>query len=261
MSPMQSSKRRRLDSVSHTLSQPFKSPFKTSLKTNADTCANTHALPLKTIPDDAETRTRLPLTSPPPRINPLQTITPLRRPLNVPRTPLSSELLALQRKHTHLLNQLSAARASLETSIQALKIESSDRDTELEALILTWKAASRAAAEDVFAGARDKVNKMGGVNAMRDRERQKTEVAWGWDGGPKRREEKGEYDSANEEDRIDFGLAEEECEEQDEREKRARTVEDHGRDDEGYTMDMLLKTLNVDPGIIGYDKGLQRWVE
>ncbi|KAL2039357.1 hypothetical protein N7G274_008025 [Stereocaulon virgatum] len=256
MSPMQSSKRRRLGNVSHTLSQPFKSPFKMSLKTKADSYANTHAIPLKTVSDVAETR-----TSPPPKINPLQNSTPLRRPMNVPHTPLSSELLALQRKHTHLLNQLSAARASLETSTQALKIESSDRDTELEALILTWRAASRAAAEDVFAGARDKVNKMGGLGAMRDRERQKMEVAWGWDEGSERREDKGEYDSSNEEDGTGFRLAQEEYEEQDKREKRTRTVEDHRRDDEGYTMDMMLKTLNVDLGIIGYDKELQRWVE
>ena len=132
---------------------------------------------------------------------------------------------------------------------------------ELEALIVKWRLASRAAAEDVFAGARDKVNKMGGVGAMRDRERQKKEVAWGWDDEPKKNDGEAEGVDVDEEDGAGFRVGEEVGEKQDERDEGARKVDDYGWDDEGYTMDMMLKTLNIDLNIIGYDKGLQKWVD
>ena len=64
----------------------------------------------------------------------------------------------------------------------------------------------------------------------------------------------------DEEDGAGFRVGEEGGEEQDEREEGARKVEDYGWDDEGYTMDMMLKTLNIDLNIIGYDEGLQKWV-
>lgn len=130
----------------------------------------------------------------------------------------------------------------------------------MEALIVKWRSASRAAAEEVFAGARDKVNKMGGVGAMRDREKQKTEVAWGWDDGPKK-DSSGDDENGNEEDADGFRDGEDEGEEQDEREEGAKKVEVYGEDDEGYTMDMMLKTLNIGLDLIGYNKDLQKWVD
>ena len=30
---------------------------------------------------------------------------------------------------------------------------------------------------------------------------------------------------------------------------------------QGYTMDMMLKTMNIDLAVIGFDKDLQKWVE
>ena len=118
------------------------------------------------------------------------------------------------------------------------------------ALIQKWRNASRAAAEDVFAKARDRVNKMGGVSAMRDREKQSREKAWGWDDDQPKKTDGG--DEVEEED---------EGEEQDEREEGVRKVEDEGDGEEGYTMDMMLKSLNIELDIIGYDKGMQRWVD
>lgn len=127
---------------------------------------------------------------------------------------------------------------------------------ELEALIQKWKTASRAAAEEVFAKARDKVNKMGGVGAMKDREKQSREKTWGWDEEPKR---EGSEEGA--EDGAGFRDDEFRGEGQDEREEGAKKVEDEVGDDEGYTMDMMLKTLNIELDVIGYEKGLQKWVD
>lgn len=255
-SPSKPSKRRRLGNASHTLSQPFKSPFKTPLRNNVNT--ETHESTSTSSPskDDAKTKA---LLSPPSSPQPTPTI--IRLPPTQARISPSSELLDLQKQHTRLLNQLSAARSHLETSNQALKIESSNRDLELEALIFKWRAASRAAAEEVFGGARDKVNKMGGVGAMRDRERQSKEKGWGWDDEPKRNEEADDDDERGRDDSDGFRIGEQEGEEQDEREEGAKKVEAYGEDDEGYSMDMMLKTLNIDLDIIGYDKGLQRWID
>lgn len=256
MSPIQPSKRRRLDNASHALSKPFKSPFKTPLKAKPDVETNLSAPSSSPVKHDHTTRLCQPLTSSPPEPYQAPTTTPLRRSL--PTSYTCVEVITLQKRHTHLLNQLSASRASLETSNQALKIETSDRDTELAALISKWKVASRAAAEEVFAGARDKVNKMGGVGAMRERENQK-ETAWGWDEGPRKDSE--EDKAGHEEDGDGFRIGEDEGEEQDEREEGAEKVEISGDDDEGYTIDMMLKTLNIELDLIGYDKGLQKWVD
>ncbi len=102
---------------------------------------------------------------------------------------------------------------------------------------------------------------MGGVGAMRDRERQSKEKAWGWDDEPKKAEEADDDDARDREDSDGFKIGEKEGEEQDEREEGAEKVEAYGEDDEGYTMDMMLRTLNIDLDIIGYDKGLQRWID
>ena len=255
-SPTKPSKRRRLGNASHTLSQPFRSPFKTPLKDKTNT--ETHVSTTTSSPPKDDAQPKAPL-SPPSTPQSKPTITPL--PLPQARNSPSSELLNLQKQHTRLLNQLSAARSHLETSNQALKIESSNRDLELEALIFKWRTASRAAAEGVFGGARDKVNKMGGVGAMRDRERQSKEKAWGWDDEPKRDEQADDEDERGQEDSDGFRIGEKEGEEQDEREEGAEKVDAYGEDDEGYTMDMMLKTLNIDLDIIGYDKGLQKWID
>ena len=255
-SPTKPSKRRRLGNASHTLSQPFKSPFKTPLKNKIIT--ETHVSTTTSSPTAENGKTKA-LLSPPSSPQSTPTITPLPPP-QVRISP-SPELLGLQKQHTRLLNQLSAARSHLETSNQALKIEFSNRDVELEALIFKWRAASRAAAEEVFAGARDKVNKLGGVGAMRDRERQSKQKAWGWDDEPKRDDEADEDDETGHEDSDGFRIGEKEGEEQDEREEGANKADAFGEDDGGYTMDVMLKTLNIDLDTIGFDKGLQNWID
>ena len=260
---MQPSKRRRLNNASHTLSQPFKSPFKSPLKTKTFTQTKAHVHLSSSATDDTDQKTLLSTRSSPPKPSPVLTTAPFRKPTPTSHAPASPELLALQKNHTRLLNHLSAARSRLETSHQALKIESSDRDTELEALIVKWRLASRAAAEDVFAGARDKVNKMGGVGAMRDRERQKKDMTWGWDNEPKKTDDEGDGDGeeAGEENDAKSRLEEEEIVEQDEGEEGARKGEDYGWDEECYTMNMMFKSLNIDLDIIGYDKRLQKWID
>ena len=257
--PSQSSKRRRLNDASHTLSKPFKSPYKIPLNPQPDTQINIPTPSPSPLKDDGKARgSRLPASSPP-EPSYASVTTPHGKSLLDSNGSEVTELPILQKHHTHLLNHLSASRASLETSNQALKVEESDRDADLEGLIAKWRLASRAAAEEVFAKARDKVNKMGGVGAMRDREKMRTETAWGWDDAPKKENEDSEID--NDRDIDGFRLGEKEGEEQDEREDGAEKRENLVDDNEGYTMDNMLKSLNIELGLIGFDKALQRWVD
>lgn len=150
--------------------------------------------------------------------------------------------------------QLSKLRQSLDTVRQALKIESSDQDAELEVLINKWKHASRDAAEEVFRGAKDRVNKMGGVGAWRERSQKKPD---GWnDDEPvgddeltKDQKEQREIQREEMQAEIDkYGLG-----------KEPEKLEE--KDDESFTMDMMLKQLNIELDVVGYDKEAQRWVD
>ena len=102
---------------------------------------------------------------------------------------------------------------------------------------------------------------MGGVGALRERERQCKEKAWGWSNDLKKSDVNDEGDEVDNEDGPSFRKGEEEGEDQDEREEGARKSDPFRGDDDGYTMDMMLKTLNVDLDIIGFDKELQKWID
>lgn len=162
--------------------------------------------------------------------------------------------------------------------MQALKLETSSTDKELEALTATWKMAGRAAAEEVFGLVAKRVEGMGGVGAWREKEKQKREGGgsgggWGWD--VPRLERGGDEDDGDREDL-------------DEREREAEEVAVKDGDEEevilitdsfplmlwnyfdlaialltlvqNFTMDMMLRSLNIDLDVIGYDKELQKWI-
>ncbi len=171
-------KRRRLNDGASALSKPFKSPLKAATRPLGEgekvadmnngqqqkegltaTFAISH---LDTHPTTAFTKKSTP-TDP-----------------SADHLKKDPNLHALEKQHSDLLLQLSKLRQSLDTAQQALKIASSSTDTELETLITKWKTASREAAEEVFRGARDRVDNMGGMGAWRERSSRKT--TQGWDG-------------------------------------------------------------------------------
>jgi hypothetical protein len=96
-----------------------------------------------------------------------------------PRGPARDlDYISLQKDHSALILQLSKLKQSLDIAQQALKTQSSNTDMELEILIRKWRLVSREAAEELFAGAKDRVNRMGGVGAWRERNQKQTQ---GWD--------------------------------------------------------------------------------
>lgn len=141
---------------------------------------------------------------------------------------------------------------------------------------MTWKTAGRAAAEEVFGLVAKRVEGMGGVGAWRAKEKEKREGGglgggWGWD--VQRQEKEGDEDNG-------------EMEDVDEREREIEAVVKEGDDEEvifladsfslmlwtgliwrmfililiqNFTMDMMLRSLNIDLDVIGYDKELQKW--
>lgn len=175
-------KRRRLNA---SVNKPFKSPMRTPFKPNANPLS---ASPLTTAPvkliDDFPTQTS-PKAALLPRRLPS---TPLKRPIPastyIKPTPPPSESLLLSRQNRTLETSILRQKQDLDTLKQALAILSSPKSLELENLAEKWRTASRLAAEEVFAGARDKVNKMGGVGAWRERENERANFGKQWDEPP-----------------------------------------------------------------------------
>ena len=115
---------------------------------------------------------------------------------------------------------------------------------------------------------------MGGVGAMRERERERCRggMGFGWDDADAKKLERedgaegfsrdGEEDEGGETGYDDRRRDVED--EVDAREEGAskRADEAWGDDDEaGYTMDMMLRSLNIELGVIGFDPGLQKWID
>ena len=228
-------KRRRLNDTS-TLLKPFKSPVR---KAQHDDHINVPAPETETsrpelvphVPDIAKTK-------------PLRETSPgyvSGKDAKIEST-VSPEVSTLKRQHTALLSRFSSLRAELDKVMQALRIEASPRDKELEKLIQQWRVASQQAAEEVYADARDRVNGMGGLRAWQEEQKQRTERNWGWDEGrPGSQEENDEGD------------------EREPMEAEMKTPEDD--ESENFTMDMMLRSLNIELDVICYDKECHRWMD
>lgn len=90
-----------------------------------------------------------------------------------------SELLELQKKYRTLFSQRTTQEKALETARQALRIESSGTDVDLEMSINKWRLVSQEAAEAVFTDAKERVARLGGIKVWRQRSKQE---APRWDG-------------------------------------------------------------------------------
>ena len=64
---------------------------------------------------------------------------------------------------------------------QAQTLATSTKDDDLVVLVDKWRSASRAAAEELFGSTRDRVNRMGGVGAWKEREKESKERQMQWD--------------------------------------------------------------------------------
>jgi Swi5-dependent recombination DNA repair protein 1 len=307
-SPPMTAKRRRLNNATNTLSKPFVSPLKTAdaLKTpsksrRSDKTAtrNPPYVP-STLAHTIAPTTPVPLSKPQSAkssaITPMRTNPVRKHAYSTPFAKRSDPAeQAVQKEITSLELQIKAVRNDIHALNQAAKY-TSDTDNDLEELAVKWKLASQAAAEEIFGSVKERVNRMGGVEAWRDTEKQKYERSNGI----------GEFAEPEVEDDADceFDSQGEELPEDEQeyrkREKRRlkheameaadvdeRVVEDEtgpkqvwqqtGNGDDvsmellavhvkhtnclqSFTIDMMLQSLNIELDVIGYDKQGQRWV-
>ncbi|KAL4970467.1 putative DNA repair protein Dds20/Mei5 [Aspergillus stella-maris] len=271
-------KRRRLEQASSALSKPFKSPLRRDTPAPAvkqeasspslDKLATAKSSQQSEIPSStressyssaATSRSALSLPTPPPTRK--RTLLGVGRPIpSRPSATADPEITALQKQQRELQSRLSTFRSELDTVQQALRIESSNRHEELETLISKWKKVSQDAAEDVFTGAQERMSRMGGVKAWREKMKS-DDTRWGqeemesWFGNVDGRDL--EFDQ----DEIRLRREEVRQEMERAREKNGREEEEAEAESEEFTMDMMLKTLNIELATVGYDKDGQRWIK
>ncbi|KZL83254.1 dna repair protein dds20 mei5 [Colletotrichum incanum] len=216
-----------------------------------------------------------------------QMATPTRRPFSVPRpqlhpgpspSPLKPSLHGTARSVTKGGGSVSGSKTTREVEgreeilRQAGRIRSGgegkgETDEELMGLIEKWRAASRIAAEEVFEGSRERVEGMGGLKAWRRAQREDrarfAERMMEENGEGRGR---GQGDEGVEESSPGHVGEEGDCEvrKDDEDEDEASTTTwrrgERGTDlQQEFTMGTMLRSMNIDFDIIGYDENTGWW--
>ncbi|KAF2736502.1 hypothetical protein EJ04DRAFT_511003 [Polyplosphaeria fusca] len=246
-------KRRRMNDATKTLHKPFKSPFRTPLKRDpALTPPSSDPPDVARTDGTFSTSSDLSLSSHPTAAKPL-----------LPRSNFHTPSRTIQQKsNPRLTREIMQIRSDIQILEQAHALLTTTKDADLELLVDRWRSASRAAAEEVFAGTRDRVNRMGGVGAWKQREKEQKEWRQKWDkeeaeaqkGGDEDEDGDGENGKENMEQYVydDYGNLD--------KKEDAHGVDDSaGAEDDSFTMDMMLRTLNIDLKLIGYDREAQLW--
>jgi Swi5-dependent recombination DNA repair protein 1 len=266
-----------MNDASKTLSKPFRSPFKIPFKS-----------PVKASDSDSIQSPNTPITKPvvlaekTPNLlaNPA---TPHARnkktfssPLQTARLNADSTIAPLLRTQRELEKEVRQLKEELDTAEQAKKIEAGKRgadgevDEELRLLVTKWKGASRMAAEEMFGRVRDRVNRMGGPRAWKEIQKKQADSRSQWEteqNEPVNEDSDSDEDPAVSEERKKRKreLADQydvEIESVSERSQRRVTPEEEKNgDDDEFTMAMMLRTLNVELDVIGYNKDEERWVD
>lgn len=99
---------------------------------------------------------------------------------------------------------------------------------------------------------------MGGVGAWRERTKKQSRGGWG-DEDPEgeKNEDGSNFTEAQKEARA---IMLEDMKAEMERYGEKKEEVEEQKDDESFTMDMMLKQLNVELDVIGYEKASQRWI-
>lgn len=185
-------KRRRVENASSVLSKPFKSPLRRPTqasedKKNESLITKQEVKAEKDSPGDqntavnekGDTETSTPAASASrtasnaiPQTHKRKLATTPTRTQPKPADPVIADLQSQQKA---LQARIAALRSELDTAQQARRIESSDRDAELERLIAKWRSVSQSAADEVFEGAQERFTRMGGMAAWKERTKSQNE--------------------------------------------------------------------------------------
>ncbi|KAK5170928.1 uncharacterized protein LTR77_004072 [Saxophila tyrrhenica] len=291
MSSPLTAKRRKLNETSRTLAKPFVSPLRTSKPDTAPlkpshNAANIQSYQPSTLAHTvnsstpSESKTKAPSRSfqTPARSAPVRKTAAFTTSTGRNRDPAEQ---AAQRANTSLELQIRNIRNEIDTLNQAIRLTSSTTDAELEELTQKWKLATQTAAEELFGTVKERVCRMGGVQAWRESENKKADKMNEWsqqDEGKEDDDADCEFDEDGEE------LPEEEAEwrkkekarmrqeaqdamedagggdEVEEMGREKQVWQEDGKEDDDFTVDMMLRSLHIDLSVIGWDTQAQRWV-
>lgn len=186
-------KRRRLNDAAKTLQKPFKSPFRTPLRPNIGSD------PPSSDPPEANASTALPSHIIEKKLPFVARDQSARTPAKASETTSekaaapseratlcsnNTALNSLPRKEPtkqSISREIMQLRNEIQLLTQAQSLAASTTDDDLMVLIDRWRTASRAAAEELFGTTRDRVNRMGGVGAWQQRERESKKRQQQWD--------------------------------------------------------------------------------
>lgn len=253
-------KRRRLNDATNTLSKPFRSPLKPTTNTPSKPTPKAPGTPFK-----PSNLTHSTFSSP---ASSQEHSTLSTRPSNVDSDPIT---LAAEQSIRSLDLQIRTLTLEIDTLEQAAKLRSSKLHNSLPALIAKWRSATQSAADELYPTARAKLESMGGVKTLIENERRR-ELGGGWG-----REGSGldefEAEEARMEEEAEVGYDENgEAVGEAEREERRRDVRRFKRGnkegqerrereaEEGFTMEMMLRSLGIEADVVGWDSREQRWV-
>lgn len=257
-------KRRRLGAAA-TLSKPFKSPLRAGVASSIslsppETIMTSRHAPKPAPKTPASNADQGLFTSSP------SLAVPPRLAVSTRSQYLDPELLDLQKRYRTLSTQRATQEKSLEAAQQALRIESSSNDADLEALIAKWRLMSQEAAEEVFGGARERVARMGGMKAWRERSKQD---ATRWESENQGQDQDQAYmydeDMDHHPDTPSHLRGENGSAKQDEEFPEVRNfpfdiLPQLIRFLQEFTMEFMLKTLNIDHKTIGFDTVTGKWI-
>ncbi|KAH6681376.1 hypothetical protein B0J14DRAFT_694924 [Halenospora varia] len=292
-------KKRRINTASQTLSKPFRSPFKTPFKsplkgTQPPNNTLVTGTPISRLANPtilAEKNVNTPKLRPgnasSTPVRPLKTKRTFNSPVAAAALNNDPEIAVLLKVQRELEKELRSVKEEVDVAEQAWKIEGESRrkwerdvesgirdgewdgevDGELVVLCEKWKGASRLAAEELFGRVRDRVNRMGGPRAWKEMQKKQQEFQNEW-----QQDEQGNNNDSDDEDnerkdvekRDLYAEYDIDPETENEKSQRAKGVGDTGErlgEEDEFTMAMMLRTLNVDLDIIGYDREQQRWVD
>ncbi|KAK4231194.1 hypothetical protein QBC38DRAFT_467097 [Podospora fimiseda] len=279
-----SAKRRRAEAANATLKKPFKSPMinrqQATPTTNKSSAASTQNLPSVNkftkppqpkVPVTPLRPQKIPAPSPLSTSSSFTTPFINHTPQQQQQTPIPSryqsgpkndedDLLArVQASQNQMNAHLRALQTELDLIRQAKRIEDASKkkrpgeeiDAELKELVTKWKGASRLAAEELFELVKGRVESMGGGEAWR-RSRRKGRGGGGFDDDEDARESKRRR-----------------CDYEDDVERRDEDEDGDGdgdgdkdeEEEEGFTMLMMLKSLNIEPEVLGWDAVEDKWVD
>ena len=174
-------KRRRVNDATQKLAKPFVSPMRSAKPAERQPFAD--VANTRYTPSTLAHTIKRPYDS----VDYVSTDTTVRRPtrfMPLRRHPVTANRrdpaeIAAQKALTALELQIRKVKNDLDVLKQSEQIKSSTMDAELEALADKWRLASQQAAEELFGVVKERVCRMGGVQAWRESEKRKFERANG----------------------------------------------------------------------------------